>query len=91
MPNLKAAKKHVRQTKKRTERNKRIKHELKTLKKKLMKMIESGDKEKASEMFRVVVSKLDMAAKKKVIHKRNADRNKSKLAKKVNVLAKTQQ
>jgi len=88
MPNLKAAKKHVRQTKKRTERNRRIKNELKTLKKKLMRAIKEGDKESSIEIYKKVVSKLDMAAKKKVIHKGNADRNKSRLAKKINAMVK---
>ena len=83
MPNLKAAKKHMRQTERRTERNTAIKKELRTLKKRLLKKIETGEKENIEDLFRQVSSKYDMAAKKKVIHKKNADRNKSRLSKKV--------
>ena len=87
MPNLKAAKKHVRQAEWRTERNTGLKSELKTLKKRLLVSISSGNKEESKELFKKVSSKYDMAAKKKIIHKKNADRNKSRLSKKVASLA----
>ena len=88
MPNLKAAKKHVRQTKKQTDRNKGIKSELRTEKKKLLELITDKDKEKSEVLLKKVSSKYDMAAKKKIIHKKNADRNKSRLSKKVASIAK---
>ena len=89
MPNLDAAKKHVRQTGWRTERNKAIKSELKTLKKKLLVKIAKENKEESEELLKKVSSKYDMAAKKKVIHKKNADRNKSKLSKKTAAISKS--
>ncbi|MCK5706107.1 MAG: 30S ribosomal protein S20 [Candidatus Aureabacteria bacterium] len=88
MPNLKASKKHVRQTKKQTERNKGIKSELRTEKKKLLELISSKDKEKSEILLKKVSSKFDTAAKKNILHKKNADRNKSRLSKKVSALAK---
>ena len=88
MPNLKAAKKHVRQTKKQTDRNKGIKSELRTEKKKLLSLIADKDKDNSEKLLKKVSSKYDTAAKKKIIHKKNADRNKSRLSKKVASLAK---
>ena len=88
MPNLSASKKSVRQNEGRTVRNRNIKSELKTLKKKLLNLVESKDKEKAQGLLKTVSSKFDMAAKKNVIHKKNSDRNKSRLSKKVSGLSK---
>jgi small subunit ribosomal protein S20 len=88
MPNLDAGRKHVRQTVRRTERNRALTHELKSLKKKLLALIDSKEKEKAVELFKTVISKFDMAAKKDIIHKKNADRNKSRLNKKISAIAK---
>lgn len=88
MPNLKAAKKHVRQAEWRTERNRGIKSELRTLKKKLLITIDKGSKEESEVLFKKVSSTYDVAAKKKIIHKKTADRNKSRLSKRVLKLAK---
>ncbi|MBN1522002.1 MAG: 30S ribosomal protein S20 [Candidatus Aureabacteria bacterium] len=88
MPNLKAAKKHIRQTSWRTERNTGIKKELRTLKKSLLLSIAAGEKDKAAGLLKKVASKYDMAAKKKIIHQKNADRNKSRLSQKVYSLTK---
>jgi small subunit ribosomal protein S20 len=86
MANKPAAKKSMRQDKKRRIRNVSIKSELKTLIKKLNDLIVSQKPEDASKMLSDVMSKLDKAAKKGVIKKHNADRKKSYFSSK---LAKT--
>ena len=77
MPNIKAAVKWVRQSERRTVRNRDLKTRLKTLFKKARL---SGDPEFAAG----VESQLDKAAGKGVIHRNKAARKKSRLARAVN-------
>ncbi|MFC1807085.1 30S ribosomal protein S20 [Candidatus Omnitrophota bacterium] len=83
MANLSAAKKSIRQDKKRHLSNVRIKSELKTLTKKLEKLISDKKGDEAAKMLSLVMSKLDKAAKKGLIKSHNADRKKSRLSIKV--------
>lgn len=83
MPNLPAAKKSIRQDKKRRLRNIAVKSELKTLIKNLNDLISSNKADEAKKTLSVVMSKLDKAAKKDVIKRHNADRKKSRLSLKV--------
>jgi len=84
MPNHKSSLKRVRQTKKRTLRNNSIKSALKTVLKYVDTSISEGDAEKVQESFAKAIPAIDRAASKGVIHKRNAARKKSRLAKRVN-------
>lgn len=84
MPNIKAAKKDLKQTRVRTARNLRNKKDLKLAIKEFKKVAES-DKNKASEMMPKVFSKLDKAAKTNLIAKNKAARLKSRLSRKLNV------
>lgn len=74
MPVLKHAKKKMRQDKKRTLQNKRVKSVFKAL---LKKARQNPSKESVSKAF----SSLDKAAKQNIIHKNKAARLKSSLAK----------
>jgi len=73
LPNIKAAEKWMRQTEKRTIRNKDTKSRLKTIYK---KAVATGD----AEAGRSVESEFDRAASKGVIHPNKAARKKSRLA-----------
>lgn len=79
MPNIKAAVKWVRQSERRTVRNRDLKTRLKTLFKKARL---SGD----SGFAATVESQLDKAAGKGVIHPNKAARKKSRLARAVNAV-----
>lgn len=85
MANHKATKKDVRQAAKRRERNK---YYGKTTRNAIrdLKEIKSGTE--ASKEFPEVASMIDKLAKKGVIHKNKAANLKSKLARKINTLAK---
>ena len=74
MPNIKAAEKWMRQTDKRTTRNKDVKTRLKTI---FKKAATTGD----AELAKTVESQFDKAAKSGVLHKNKAARKKSRLAK----------
>ena len=74
MPNIKAAEKWMRQTEKRTTRNKDVKTRLKTVYK---KAVTTQD----GEFAKGVESQFDKAAKSGIIHKNKAARKKSRLAK----------
>ncbi|MBM7558703.1 30S ribosomal protein S20 [Marinitoga litoralis] len=84
MPNVKSAKKRVRQTAKRRLRNKSYKTRVKNSVKKVLAAIEAKEeKEVVNELLSSAFSVIDKAAKKGVIHRNNADRKKSKLTKRV--------
>lgn len=76
MPNIKAAIKWVRQSEKRTAKNKDVKTRLKTI---FKKAAASQD----AVAVKNVESELDRAAKSGIIHKNKAARKKSRLAKSV--------
>jgi small subunit ribosomal protein S20 len=84
VPNVKSAKKRVRQTAKRRLRNKSYKTRVKNSVKKVLAAIEAKEeKEVVNELLSSTFSVIDKAAKKGVIHRNNADRKKSKLTKRV--------
>ncbi len=82
MPNIKSAKKRVKVSEVRAERNKACRSELKTVIKKAQVAIDAKDAN-AAETVKVAVSKIDQAAGKGLIHKNNAARKKSALEKKL--------
>jgi len=86
MPNNAAAAKRMRQEQKRRAHNRSIKSLVKTQITKARAAIASTSTqaEDATAAVRSAVSELDRAAKKGVIHKRNAARRKSRLMKQLN-------
>lgn len=88
MPNLSAAKKDLRQSKKRAARNLVIKEELRSLRRYFRQALEAKDTTKAQELAKTLLKKFDKAAQKRVIKKNTAARYKSRMMKKVNLLVK---
>ena len=86
MPVKKAAFKALRQAKKRSIANNRIKSSIAYLKRKLGKALEGKDKKTAQELYAKLNKTLDKAVKKNITKKNTANRAKSRLAKKVNSL-----
>lgn len=84
MPILKSAKKRVRQAKKRRDRNYPVRTKMKTYIKKVLGAVEEGNKTEAEKLLKQAHKIIDTAAKKNIIHKNNAARKKSMLAKRVN-------
>jgi small subunit ribosomal protein S20 len=87
LANIKQAKKRVRQNIKRRMRNKWQMSRLHTHIKRVVKAIESKDKEKAEVEYKLATSILDRAANKGLIHKNKATRHKSRLAKQLKAIA----
>ena len=84
MPNIKSAKKRVLVTETKSMQNKMLKSELKTLVKKFEAAVASGDKEVATEAYKLAVKKIDKAAARGIIHKNAAARKKSQFTKALN-------
>lgn len=82
-----SALKHMRQSLKRRDRNRRNASQLKTKVKKLRAAIADGDKELAQKSLAETASAIDRAAKKGMIHDNAAARYKSRLSRKVRALA----
>ncbi|MBU4421891.1 30S ribosomal protein S20 [Candidatus Parcubacteria bacterium] len=87
MPNLKSAKKALRQSIKRAEKNLKSKVEVKGLIKQVKKAVEAGDN-KAEELLKQTGKKLDKIAKTGYFKKNKVSRLKSRLAKRVNKMKK---
>lgn len=81
MANIKSAKKRINTIERQTLENKRVRSEINTYIKKYKASVEAGDKELATKLLAEVTSLIDSAASKKIIHKANADRKKSRLSK----------
>jgi small subunit ribosomal protein S20 len=81
--NIKSQIKRNRQNQKRHDRNKAVRSELKTRVKRAVTAAEQGD-EKAADIAKSTVKRLDKAASKGIIHKNAAARRKSRLQKRVN-------
>lgn len=83
MANIKSAKKRIRNSEAKQERNK---YQHKTARTVLKKVKESTSKKEAGELLDKATSMLDKLAKKGVIHKNKAANLKSKLTRKVNTI-----
>ena len=81
MPVIKSAKKQMRQTRTRTERNQQIKDAYKLKIKEVKKGVGVLDTKKMQEKLSEGYKLIDKAAKKNVLHKNTAARKKSQLAK----------
>lgn len=82
MANIKSAIKRNRQNEKRRLRNKAVRSEMRTRTKSAVSAVESGADDR-DEQVRQAMKEIDVAARKGVIHKNEAARRKSRLAKKV--------
>ena len=88
MPVIKSAKKQMIQSRKRRARNVPVKTQLKTTYKKALTLIKEGKVDEAKKYLSVAYKVIDMAAKKNLIHDKNADRKKSRIALAFNELEK---
>ena len=89
MPNLKASIKDVKKTAKRKEGNLQFKLAMKKVIRELKDAVaEKADKKKLAELLSKAYKTIDKNVKKRTIHKNNAARKKSKLAKLVAGLVK---
>lgn len=87
MPNIKSAKKRVKTIRVRTARNAAIKSSVKTAIRKCNEaLVQAGPEGSVSELNRAF-STVDRAARKGVIHKNQAARRKSRLARRANKAA----
>lgn len=80
MANIKSAIKRARITSKKNLRNRMVASSVKTALKRFDSAVADGDKETAQAIFASVVSKVDKAAAKGVLHKNAANRRKAQLA-----------
>lgn len=87
MANIKSAKKRILVINKKTLRNKMVASATKTAMKKVVVAVNAGDKAVAAEALRSATKAIDMACTKGILHKNNASRKKSRLAKLVNKMA----
>lgn len=84
MPNTKSAEKRIRQTEKRTARNRRLKSMVKTSIRRFEESVQSGDAEAAKIKLLSATRQIDKAAAKGVMHKNTAARKKSQLTRTFN-------
>ena len=86
MPNIKSSAKRDQLQKAAREKNRAAKSALKTELKKFDVAVQSGNGEMAAETYKAAVKSVDKAASKGLIHKNNAARKKSAMAKKMNAI-----
>jgi small subunit ribosomal protein S20 len=89
MANIQSAKKRIKVTEVKTQRNTMIKSALKTKIKKFETAVVTGNVEEAKVTYANVVKALDMAVTKGILHINKAARRKSRLAAKLNNLSLT--
>jgi small subunit ribosomal protein S20 len=86
MPNIQSARKRLKQSLVRRDRNRSTKRAIHTECKKVVAAVEGGNLKQAEEELRVVAKRVDKAAAKKIIHRNAAARVKSRLSAKVKKL-----
>ena len=86
MAHHKSAIKRIKQTIKKTARNRHVSSTLKTYIKRVREAVESKDKDAAVAALKVAIPVIDATATKGVIHSSTASRNVSRLTKLVNTL-----
>lgn len=88
MPNLKNAKKALRQSVVRAERNDAIREHISYMRRSFRKLLEAKKFEDAQKLMKELTQALDKAVTKKVLKLNTVSRIKSRAAKKINTLAK---
>jgi small subunit ribosomal protein S20 len=86
MPNIKSAKKRLKQNVIHRERNRAAKRAIHTECKKVLGAVEAGNVQQAETELRAVAKKVDQAAAKRIIHRNAAARVKSRLSARVKTL-----
>lgn len=81
MANIQSSKKDIRRTKKRNSANSKNRTRIRTFDKKIRHLVDEGSLEEATVAFKTYSSLLDRAGKTNLIHHRQADRRKSRIAK----------
>lgn len=81
MPLTESAAKRMRQGRKRHARLLPYKTVMKTMMRTLTDAVKAGKKDEAKALLAKVYKSIDMAAKKNIIHSKNADHKKSRMAK----------
>ncbi len=81
MPQLANAKKALRQSKKRYARNKLVRAEIDSLRRRFRKLVEAGKQDEAKAMIPLMDKKLDKAVTKNIFKKNKSARIKSRLSK----------
>lgn len=90
MANTASARKRIRQTEKRTARNRARRSRVRTFLRKVERAIAGGDKSQAQEAFRAAQPELHRAATKGVFHRNTVARKLSRLSARIKVLGNTQ-
>lgn len=86
MANIKSAIKRVETNEKKRLENQSKKSDMRTAIKQVEKFVEANDVENAKAALKDTSKKIDKVVQKGIIHKNNGDRQKARLAKKVNNL-----
>ena len=86
MPNIKSAKKRMRQSAAARLRNRSNRSALRTAVKNVRSAIEQGDAAKAQDSLKIALSVIGKASKKGILHKNAAARHFSRLSQSVNAL-----
>lgn len=86
MPVIRSAKKQMRQNEKKRARRFPIRNQMKSTYKKALQLLKDGKADEAEKFLSIAYKMIDTAAKKHVIHKKNASRKKSTLARGLNTL-----
>lgn len=86
MANHASSKKRIRQTIRRTDRNKHIRSTVRGFVKQARQAIEEGDKVKAAEAVQAATRRIDMAVSKGIFHRKTGSRYISRLSSQVAAL-----
>ena len=84
MPNIKSAKKRLRQSEKRTFRNRAAKSQMKTAIKKVEDSIQKGEEQTVRHALQEAISVINKTAQKGIIHDNKASRLTSSVTRKAN-------
>lgn len=87
MANHASSKKRIRQTFRRTERNKHIRSTVRGFVKQARLALEEGDKVKAAEAVQAATRRIDMAVSKGIFHRKTGSRYISRLSSQVAALS----
>lgn len=86
MANIKSAKKRIRQTERRTIRNRLIRNTMRTYIKRVEAALSNSDKKAATEAFKEAMPKLHRSVQKGILHKNTAARKLSRLSARIKAL-----
>ena len=88
LPNIKSSERSVKTDAERRARNFAVKSTIRTVSRKVVESVTAGNSDEAKAILVKASRTIDKAAAKGVVHKNSAARKKSRLARKLNTLAK---